>query len=221
MPSHSQVFDGDGKPYGRLQNDQNRVVVSLKDVSPHFIDAIIAREDSRFWEHHGVDFFGIGRAFLRNLRNDGRREGASTITQQLARNSLSLGGQNLHRKLIEAMVANRIEEKYTKEQILEFYLNRIYLGSGVYGVEAAAQKYFGKPAQAVDPRGIRDARGHRAQSQPEFSAQEYRWCDVGPRQRARPSGHAKKSILGRRRRGKSGAHQAVPRGKPRRCRKTT
>ena len=149
MPSHSQVFDGDGKPYGRLQNDQNRVVVRLKEVSPRFIEAINAREDSRFWEHHGVDFYGIARAALRNARNDGRREGASTITQQLARNSLSLGGQNIHRKLIEAMVASRIEGKYTKEQILEFYLNRIYLGSGVYGVESASQKYFGKPSRQL------------------------------------------------------------------------
>ncbi len=147
MPSHSQVFDGDGKPYGRLQNDQNRVVVPIKDVSPRFIDAIVAREDSRFWEHHGVDFHGIARAFLRNARSGGTREGASTITQQLARNSFSLGGQNLHRKLIEAMVARRIEDKYSKSQILEFYLNRIYLGSGVYGIEAASQKYFGKPAK--------------------------------------------------------------------------
>ncbi len=149
MPSHSQVLDGDGKPYGRLQNDQNRSVVALKDVSPRFLDAIIAREDTRFWQHHGVDYIGIVRAVLRNARNDGRREGASTITQQLARNSLSLGGQNLHRKLIEAMVAGRIEDKYTKDQILGFYINRIYLGSGVYGVEAASQKYFGKPSKQL------------------------------------------------------------------------
>jgi penicillin-binding protein 1A len=149
MPSRSEVFDADGKPIGRLQSEQNRVLVPLKDISPRFIDAILTREDARFWEHHGLDWRGIARAAIHNARGGGMREGASTITQQLARNTFALGGQNLHRKLLEAMVASRIEEKYSKDQILEFYINRIYMGAGVYGVEAASQKYFGKPGKQL------------------------------------------------------------------------
>jgi penicillin-binding protein 1A len=149
MPSRSEVLDADGKPYGRLQSDQNRVIVPLKDMSPQFVEAILTREDARFREHRGVDPRGIARAVVHNLRNGGAREGASTITQQLARNTFALGGQTLHRKLLEAMVAGRIEDKYSKEQILEFYLNRIYLGAGAYGIEAAAQRYFDKSSRQL------------------------------------------------------------------------
>jgi penicillin-binding protein 1A len=96
-----------------------------------------------------VDPIGVARAIVRNLLLGGFREGASTITQQLARNSFPLGGKNLHRKLIEAALAFRIETELSKEEILEAYMNRIYFGSGTYGIESASQTYFGKPASRL------------------------------------------------------------------------
>ena len=145
MPERNTVYDVDGKIYSRLAG-ANRLIVPLAEVSPHFIDALLTREDTRFYKHGGVDIRGIVRALVENLTSGTVKEGASTITQQLARNSLPLGGRNLRRKALEAMVALRIEREYTKEQILELYINRIYFGSGCYGIETAAQAYFGKNA---------------------------------------------------------------------------
>ncbi|MFZ4588227.1 MAG: transglycosylase domain-containing protein [Terrimicrobiaceae bacterium] len=149
MNERSVVFGHDGKYYTRLAGE-NREVVPFDKVSNHFVNALISREDSRFYSHKGVDPIGIARAAVRNLLLGGFREGASTITQQLARNSFPLGGKNLHRKLIEAALAFRIETELTKEEILEAYINRIYFGSGTYGLEAASQIYFGKPASRLN-----------------------------------------------------------------------
>ena len=118
--------------------------------SKNFLDALVAREDSRFYDHHGVDPHGIARAVVRNITRHRAAEGASTLTQQLARNSLPLGGKTLTRKILEAFVALRIERRYTKQQILELYVNRIFYGSGVYGIETASQAYFGKPSSQLD-----------------------------------------------------------------------
>jgi len=148
MDERSVVYDFRGEPYSRLAGE-NRVVLPFDRVSNHFVNAIISREDTRFYNHHGVDPIGVARAVVRNLFLGGFREGASTITQQLARNSFPLGGKNLHRKLIEAALAFRIETELTKEDILEAYMNRIYFGSGTYGVEAASQIYFGHPASRL------------------------------------------------------------------------
>jgi len=148
MDERSVVYDYRGEYYSRLAGE-NRVVVPFDRVSNHFINALISREDTRFYQHHGVDPIGVARAVVRNLFLGGFREGASTITQQLARNSFPLGGKNLHRKLIEAALAFRIETELTKEEILEAYMNRIYFGSGTYGVESASQTYFGKPASRL------------------------------------------------------------------------
>ncbi len=145
MPQRSAVYDKNGRYYSRLSGE-NRILVPFDKVSHHFVEALLAREDTRFYSHHGIDPLGIGRAIVRNFIGGGFRQGASTITQQLARNSFPLGGKNLHRKLIEAALAYRIETELTKEEILEAYMNRIYFGSGFYGVEAASQAYFGKPA---------------------------------------------------------------------------
>ncbi|MFL6514695.1 MAG: transglycosylase domain-containing protein [Chthoniobacterales bacterium] len=149
MPERNTVFDVDGKIYSRLAGS-NRLRVSLDEVSPLFIDALLAREDTRFYQHPGVDWHGIVRALVRDVMTGSAKEGASSITQQLARNSLPLGGRTLHRKLLEAMVALRIEGKFTKQQILELYINRIYFGSGCYGVETASQAYFGKNASKLN-----------------------------------------------------------------------
>src|SRR5467141_2557707 len=141
MPERNTVFDVDGKIYSRLAG-----AYRLR-VSPQFIDALLARVDTRFYQHPGVDWRGIFRALVRDILSGSAKEGASSITQQLARNSLPLGGRNMSRKLLEAMVALRVEHDFTKKQILELYVNRIYFGAGCYGVETASQAYFGKHAK--------------------------------------------------------------------------
>src|SRR2546422_6212422 len=149
MPERNTVFDFDGKIYSRLAG-ANRLKVSLDEISPLFVDALLAREDARFYQHKGIDWRGILRALVRDVLSGSAKEGASSITQQLARNSLPLGGRNMSRKLLEAMVAFRIEHEFTKKQILELYVNRIYFGAGCYGVETASQAYFGKSASKLN-----------------------------------------------------------------------
>src|SRR6266404_4150274 len=149
MPERNTVFDVDGKIYSRLAG-ANRLKVSLNEISPFFINALLAREDTRFYQHGGIDWRGILRALVRDILSGSAKEGASSITQQLARNSLPLGGRTISRKVLEAMVALRIERDFTKQQILELYINRIYFGSGCYGVETASQAYFGKSASQLN-----------------------------------------------------------------------
>jgi len=149
MPERNTVFDVDGKIYSRLAG-ANRLKVSLSEVSPLFIAAVLAREDARFYAHQGIDWRGILRALVHDVLSGSAKEGASSITQQLARNSLPLGGRTMSRKLLEAMVALRIERQFTKQQILELYVNRIYFGNGCYGVETASQAYFGKSASQLN-----------------------------------------------------------------------
>ena len=149
MPERNTVFDVDGKIYSRLAGS-NRLKVSLSEVSPLFIDALLVREDARFYQHGGIDWRGVLRALARDVLSVRAKEGASSLTQQLARNSLPLGGRTLSRKLLEAMVALRIEREFTKQQILELYINRIYFGAGCYGVETASQAYFGKNASKLN-----------------------------------------------------------------------
>src|SRR5438132_655608 len=149
MPERNTVYDVDGKIYSFLAG-ANRLKVSLIEVSPFFIAAVLAREDTRFYEHKGIDWRGILRALVRDITSGSAKEGASSITQQLARNSLPLGGRTLSRKVLEAMVALRIERQFTKQQILELYVNRIYFGTGCYGVKTASQLYFGKNASKLN-----------------------------------------------------------------------
>ncbi len=148
MPQRSIVYDMDGKPYGYLHGE-NRILVNVDQVSEHFINALLAREDSRFYYHFGFDPIGVLRAIVRNIQSGELKEGASTITQQLARNSFDLGGKTLDRKLLELAVALRIEMAMSKDEILEAYMNRIYFGSGLYGIEAASRAYYDKPASAL------------------------------------------------------------------------
>src|SRR3954471_15289056 len=149
MPERNTVFDVDGRIYSRLAG-ANRLRVSLDEVAPAFVEALLAREDTRFYQHRGIDWRGILRAFVRDVMSGSAKEGASSLTQQLARNSLPLGGRTINRKILEAMVALRIEHTFTKQQILELYMNRIYFGSGCYGVETASQAYFGKNASKLN-----------------------------------------------------------------------
>ncbi len=145
IPESSLVLDRHGNVYTRLAGE-NRRTVPLSQVSPWFVHAVIAREDSRFRSHFGIDPLGIARALASNLAAGGVRQGGSTLTQQLARNSFPLGGQTIHRKVLEAALAMRMEMVFTKDEILGHYLNRIYFGSGLFGIETASQAYFRKPA---------------------------------------------------------------------------
>jgi len=149
MPRSSIVFDCHGNEIGKLHGTGARFV-PIHQVSQHFVKALLIREDARFYDHGGIDPAGVLRAAYRNVFRN-KREGASTITMQLARNSFRelMTQKTLHRKLIEVMLARRIEKNYTKEQILEFYVNRIFFGSGIYGVEMASLSYFGKRASEM------------------------------------------------------------------------
>ena len=123
--------------------------VSLKELPPYLPKAFIAIEDRRFYTHHGVDPWGILRAAVANVLHRGVSQGGSTLTQQLAKNLFLTQERTLQRKLQEIELALWLERKHSKAEILELYLNRVYFGSGAYGVEAASQRYFGKPAKNV------------------------------------------------------------------------
>ena len=145
------IYDRNGKEIGRIF-DENRSYVSFDKIAPCMIDALVAQEDKTFWTHGGYDPMGILRAAKEALAAGGAaNQGASTITQQLARNAYDLeertkvrGGSRYERKMVEIFLAMRIEEKYSKRQIMEFYLNRIYFGNGFYGIRSASLGYFGK-----------------------------------------------------------------------------
>lgn len=146
MESASVILDRNGKIFGQIYVE-NRETVPYEKLAPDLINAVISVEDAKFYEHHGYDLLGIIRAALKNLTAGHVRQGASTITQQLARNSFSLKERTYRRKLLEIFLAKRIEDNFSKQKILELYLNRIYFGGGMYGAEAAARGYFGKSAR--------------------------------------------------------------------------
>ena len=149
IPERSTIYARDGSVLATLYLDENRKIVRLNQVNPVAINAVLAIEDAKFWEHPGLDVQGILRALLRNIRAGEIEQGASTITQQLARNVFTTIGteETLARKVQEARVAMRLEEQYSKEEILELYLNEVYFGRGVYGIGTAAEYYFGTKAR--------------------------------------------------------------------------
>jgi penicillin-binding protein 1A len=138
-----RIFTADGVQIGEF-GEERRSLVKIGDVPPIMKNAILAAEDSRFFEHHGVDFIGIVRAGWSNIISGGKGQGASTITMQLARNFFLSTEKSYSRKIYEILVALRIEDSLTKEQILEIYINQIYLGNRSYGFASAAQTYYGK-----------------------------------------------------------------------------
>ncbi len=153
MESASVIYDRKGALLGRIFI-QNRDKVPLARISPELLRAVVAAEDTRFYQHAGVDYVGIVRAAIANYKAGRTRQGASTLTQQLARNSFPDGlpsnDRGYQRKLLEIFVAREIEKRYDKAKILELYLNRVFFGSGFYGVEAAARGYFGKRASDLN-----------------------------------------------------------------------
>ncbi len=143
-------MDRRGRPAFTFYSEQ-RIDVPIDQVSPHMVNALVAVEDRRFYSHYGLDPIRIVGAALNNLRAGSVLEGGSTITQQLARAVRLSPARTFERKLREAMLALRLEERYSKAQILQEYLNTVYFGEGFYGVEAASRGYFGKPASELAP----------------------------------------------------------------------
>ena len=148
MESASVILDRKGRIFGQIYVE-NRETVPYDQLPRDLINAVVAVEDAKFYQHHGYDLLGIVRAALKNLTAGHVRQGASTITQQLARNSFSLKEKTFRRKLLEVFLARRIEDHFGKQKIMELYLNRIYFGGGLYGAEAAARGYFGKSAREM------------------------------------------------------------------------
>ncbi len=141
----STFYAEDGSIIG-LFYKQKRFPVPLKSLPSRVINAFLAAEDSRFFSHSGVDLLGILRALVKNMEAGTFAQGGSTITQQVTRNFLLSNEKTISRKIREAILASRLERTLSKNEILDIYLNEIYLGKGSYGVEAAARTYFGKPA---------------------------------------------------------------------------
>src|SRR5262245_4655310 len=148
MEESSHVYDRNGRELCQFWK-QKRTVVPLASISPHLVKAILAMEDHDFYQHGGYDLTGIIRAGWANLRAGKVEQGGSTLTQQLAKNTFLNPSRSYWRKLQELCLARKIEKRYSKQQILEFYVNRIYWGSGFYGAEEASQGYFGKPASQL------------------------------------------------------------------------
>ena len=145
MAQSTTIYDAGDRPVFTIFKEQ-RIEIPLARMSPNFLKAVISVEDQRFYDHSGVDAIRVAAAVLRNVETGRRSEGGSTITQQLARTSFLTRDKTLRRKFKEIILAGYIETEYTKDQILEMYLNKVYFGDGLYGVEAAARGYFGKSA---------------------------------------------------------------------------
>jgi penicillin-binding protein 1A len=147
-PPSIEIVGADGRVLA-TRGDMGGAAVPIKELPAYLPQAFIAIEDRRFYSHHGVDPIGIARALVANLLRRGVSQGGSTLTQQLAKNLFLTQERTIARKVQELVLALWLEHKFTKQQILELYLNRVYFGSGAYGVEGAAQRYFGKSARTV------------------------------------------------------------------------
>ncbi len=143
------IFDKDGVETAALYNKENRVYIPIGEIPKHVKNAFIAIEDARFYEHGGVDIIRILGSLIEDLKSGSLKQGASTISQQLVKNTSLTGVKTISRKLQEAVMAFKLEQVYSKDQILEMYLNYIYFGNGAYGIEAAAKTYFGVSAKSL------------------------------------------------------------------------
>ncbi|WP_367872852.1 transglycosylase domain-containing protein [Luteolibacter sp. Populi] len=154
MPARTLIFDRNGRELGGAGGN-NRRLITRRDLPDFLVNALRAREDARFFDHWGVDFRGLARATVRNVKDGEFTQGASTLTMQLARNTYGedhkqLKAKSIHRKLLEIALTLRIESHYKKDEILAHYLNRIYFGAGCHGVDQAARTYFGKPVSELN-----------------------------------------------------------------------
>ena len=148
-PASSKVVAADGSPLGTFEEGE-RIPVRVADLPPHVKGAVLAAEDADFYEHDGVDPSAIVRAAF-NIATGGRQQGGSTITQQLAKLNYTDGERTVFRKLREVLFATRLERDYSKDELLERYLNQVYFGDGAYGIEAGARRTFGVPAAQLSP----------------------------------------------------------------------
>ncbi|MEO7804091.1 MAG: biosynthetic peptidoglycan transglycosylase, partial [Actinomycetota bacterium] len=148
----TKILAVDGQVIARLHGDEDRTIVPLDAISMNLRNAVIATEDRKFYSHPGVSLKGILRAAFSNTVGGGVEQGGSTLTQQYVRNAFVQVGKErtIIRKIKEAIVAVKIERKYSKDKILEFYLNTVYFGRGAYGAEAAAKTYFDRSAKELD-----------------------------------------------------------------------
>jgi penicillin-binding protein 1A len=149
LAQSTKVFAADGTLITTLVSEENRENVRLTDLPDHVTEAVLAVEDSRFHDHLGVDVRAILRATRANTRSGAIVEGGSTITQQYVKNTMLTPDQSLDRKVEEALLAVQLERRYSKERILELYLNTIFFGNGAYGIQAAASEYFGVSAEQL------------------------------------------------------------------------
>src|SRR4026209_2285130 len=143
-----RVYTAEGALIGEF-GEERRSLISIREVPEQLKQAILAAEDERFYQHTGIDYPGVARAAYANLVQGGRRQGASTITMQVARNFFLTSEKTLTRKVYEALLAFKIENNLQKDQILELYVNQIYLGQRAYGFAAASQVYFGKSVKQL------------------------------------------------------------------------
>lgn len=149
VPEPSVVYDVNGRLINGL-NQHDRITVNLSEISPYFINAIIAVEDKNFYKHHGIDILGVIRALIVDIKAGKVIEGGSTITQQTAKNNFLSNERTITRKIKELFYALQLERKYSKDEILSMYCNSIYFGQGAYGIESAARTFFGKSAGELD-----------------------------------------------------------------------
>src|SRR5215213_8458452 len=144
----TRIYDRNGVPFAEY-SIQKRIVIPKRDMAQNFVEAVIATEDSEFYKHGGVDPKAIIRAIVKDVIERRSAQGASTLTQQLAKQVFLTPEKTLRRKVNEVFLAVQIEKDFTKDQIFELYANQVYLGHGAYGVEAASRLYFGKQAKEL------------------------------------------------------------------------
>jgi penicillin-binding protein 1A len=149
-PASSQIYDSAGNEIANIHAAENRMPVKIEQIPTALQHAFIAIEDNRFYEHNGIDPRGLARAAYANIMSNEIAEGGSTITQQLAKNAYLTQDRTFKRKIQEVFLALQLEKQYTKQEILELYLNQIYFGRGAYGVQAAAITYFNKNVSDLD-----------------------------------------------------------------------
>ena len=144
----TKIYADDDVLIGELKAEKG-IFVPIRNIPEHMINAVVAVEDSRFWQHKGIDYIAIMRAVVKDIIHVGLKEGGSTITQQLAKVMFLTPEKTFKRKLKEAALAVKIEKNLDKKEILELYLNKIYFGHGAYGVEMASKVYFGKSVRDI------------------------------------------------------------------------
>lgn len=143
LPAPTVIYDQNGRVASKISSSKMEWV-PIERIPNHFLEAVVATEDRRFYQHHGIDYYGILRALVRNMKAGEWAEGGSTITQQLAKNVFLTNEKTLRRKWEEWFIAKKIEQTYSKKKILEMYVNRVYFGEGAWGIKKAAETYFGK-----------------------------------------------------------------------------